>query len=741
MEADEKAQSSTLVSGSSRPQWHENSYPWTESPDGMKELDTEGPTDCGKFRFIRRSLGSWGIFVTLGGVTLTLAILGFLGFLWFGEGAAGGDGTFALWRWVMLGQRVTQAITLSTLVMRIAVTAQASIYTSLIAAIMIEKHGVPLSRIAEVSMIRSTNDGPFKLAWLLFTSARKSPTQALLVLILLATSVAVQFSSTILVSDLGFSALVADPKNESLALYMTNDTISLNHQTNNWLGRPTAYMPFGEAPFQGDPSPSELGASDTGVVRRVYLPVSQTQRTTLRRYKGQGFGFKSRFVCIRPSVNMTITVNAPPPFTATIPFFLQVHGNISHRTAFSRAGLFLPSNCSDGSCFPTSFNCSLPQFEYTTTAARQGFTSSLCLPDGGVVAASAKNYTLSEEPIPSYAEMFLFFRSNGTYDLWRGPNRTVLQGNFRLPNISATEGEWITYERAIGGNFNGERLDNGILRLDMSMCFQQLAFDFSDVQLSTDRDLSEPSVSWDAGKKLWDTSAIRRLLGILPVQPANTTSTLSAGNPEDRGIFRVDSLKNPRHLNTTQFFTNKLINNLYNSPNDQNVSLFMDTQGSGRSNFLPHVEYQALFADILNMTNRPGVAMQAALTAISGSIINEAIPQFDAAGSATITPSVQVLTPQRRLGFFIVVGIVFLHMLCGTAITVLFLRSTRYSVQGNYWHAISQTVSGHTSWIMQNSTQLTDNEVSGRLKGVDPQVKIAFSDRTRRIQIVVDQTN
>ena len=329
--------------------------------------------------------------------------------------------------------------------------------------------------------------------------------------------------------------------------------------------------------------------------------------------------------------------------------------------------------------------------------------------------------------------MILFFRSNGTYDLWRGPNLkgdipTYLSGNFRLRDEPSSHGEWITYNRTIGGLFGDEMKTNGVLRLDISMCFQQVAFDFSDVKLATANDLVEPSVTWDPVTRSWNTSSVRAMLGVL-----NATSY----NMSSQGSYTVESIENSAHLNTSQFFTNKIINNIYNSPNIQNTSLFMDTQGSGRSHIQPHIEYQAIFQDTLNTTNQPGVAMQATLTALSGSIINEAIAQFDGQENVTITSSVVVLAPRHFRGLIAVVALIAVNMLCGIVITIEFLLHTRYSSQGNYWHAVSQIISEHTAWILEDSTQSTDDVVAERLKEFDPEVKITLSTRCGRVQPVM----
>ncbi|KAF6824345.1 hypothetical protein CMUS01_10291 [Colletotrichum musicola] len=548
---------------------------------------------------LQHGLGIWGLSIIGGGTAIILAVLGFLVFLWSGEGPEDGRHATKAWRWVVLNQHITQAVTLSTVILRVAVTAQSSIYTSLIAGLVLEGHGVPLHRAAELSVIRCANDGPLRLSWLLLTSVRRSAAQAVLAVVLLLATVAVQFSSTLLVSDLELTPLVGDSIAKSVRLHVSRDVISLNRQMNNWVPQPTAYVPFGEVPqVERNSTPSELGVADTGVVKRVFLPLSTTELATLRGYEGKAYTFESRFVCVRPSISAALSTIIPPPNTDTLPFYLFASGNISWESTFQQAGLSLPKNCDGGSCFPSSFNCSLPQFQHAEAQATQGFASSLCLPDGRNARSSARNFTVSDESVAAYSQTFLFFRSNGTHDLWRGPGNTVLSNRFPLGTVSFTDGEWITHERSIGGwDPQGKRLDNGVMRLDVTACFQQLAFNMADVKLSSDRDLKEPWVSWDPQARRWDTSEVQEMLGT-----AATNKTTAS-----RGIFSVNMLQDPTHLDATQFLTNKLINDLYNSPRP-NVSVFLDPLSSGISNIKPHVEYQAVFADALAWRRDAGCA-------------------------------------------------------------------------------------------------------------------------------------
>ncbi|KAF5524008.1 hypothetical protein CGCA056_v004378 [Colletotrichum aenigma] len=675
---------------------------------------------------LQYGLGQYGMIIIGGGTTLILGILGFLLFLWSGEGFEDGRTASIAWRRIMLDQYIPQAITLSTVLLRSAVTAQSTIYTSLVAGIVLERHGVPLYRVAEISMIRCANDGPLRLAWLLVSSARKSVLQAALVIILLLTSLAVQFSSTLLVSDLGLASLVGDARDSTLRLHMSQEVISLNRQTNDWILRPRAYVPFGEVSSSGNSTPNNLGVSDTGVLNRVFLPVSSERMSSLRLYEGKGYGFDSRFVCMRPSVSAALSMTVPPSSTSLLSFYLALVGNISIQATFREAGLQLPPGCEDGTCFPSSFNCSLPQFQYTEAQVKQGLTNGLCLPDGSNARASAQNFTISGEPVTAWSEAFLFFRTNGTHDLWRSSDGRFLSVNLALPNVSYTDGEWITYERPIAElTPEGRRINKGVLRLDMTICFQQVAINFADVKVLSEKDLTEPKVTWDADGKVWDTRKVQRQLGIGP--RSNTTTR--------RGIYSVDFIQNRQYLNATQYLTNKLINDLYNSPRD-NISIFMDPLGSGISHVKPNVEYQAIFSDILNATNRPGVAMQSTLTALSGSIINDALPQFDVKGNALLTSSLNVLTPQSFRGLMVVFGVVALNMAVGLAVILVFMVQCRYSSQGNYWQGIAQIVSDETAWVLEGATQSSDSHVESQLSDQDAHVRVVRSSRSGRVRAV-----
>ncbi len=87
-------------------------------------------------RHALQSLGKLGISVIYGGGVLSLGILGFLLYLWLSQGD--------LWRLIVLNNSLAPTVTLCATFLRLILTAQAVVSTSLIAAILLERYGVPL---------------------------------------------------------------------------------------------------------------------------------------------------------------------------------------------------------------------------------------------------------------------------------------------------------------------------------------------------------------------------------------------------------------------------------------------------------------------------------------------------------------------------------------------------------------------------------------------------------------------
>jgi len=716
--------------------------------------------------FGRRTLASLGVFgstILLGGGAAVLAVLALLLFLWAPAlGTQQVTETSAVWRWLAVSDSrplaLLQTITVLTALARLATAAQATLATSLLAAVVLESPaGVPLFRVPEFSVMRSASHGrgPLRLAWLLLRSsaANASPREVLfaaLAAALLVLSAAVQFSSAILISDLGRLRVPGAPGQALVPVLMSADAFraaATRPQTaRSWLETaPSAWVPFGEgvAP-RADMAPSRSGVSDTGLLRRVFLPLPQDGEASLRRYVGPGYALDARYVCVPPVVDAALSVapttDVPP--ADRMPFHSNITGSINYGATFGGAGLAFDSSCSAGSCFPSTIDCTIPSLVPPTQQA--GNTSSQFLYGGqayGVCvlpgADASSNPGAAQAPllgnagssIAPDAKVILLSRNNGNWLSWSfqngglpGQPRQGLNGTIRVPSADATssqDGEWTKLQ-----------LVNGVV-LELSLCFQQVAVSVTDVDVSRAADAVLPSTGWNRKTGMLDTSSARNMLGAM----SNSTSRSS------RGIFTMNPVGNSRERfdNTTQYFVNQLL--LKDLPaSGRSLSMIMQPMATSYSSLQPEMEYQALFADILATTGRPAMGLHSIMTAAMGSVVNKAVTSglVDVPEAAAVTASVDVLAPERFVGLAIVMVLLLLHLLCVVGITTQFLTRTKFSGRGkgNHWQTIAQVVSVGTKRTFEGAVERTDKEIGAMLGNGDIRVRIDRCPYTGRVTIV-----
>ncbi|KAK0704360.1 hypothetical protein B0H67DRAFT_464300, partial [Lasiosphaeris hirsuta] len=622
---------------------------------------------------LRAALGILGSVTILLGSLVVFGVLGFLIFLWTGEGHGGSERASASWRWFVIGERITQAITLSTVVIRFIIVGQATICTSLVAAVILERHGIPLSKLAEVSIFRSINDGPYRLSWVLITNAfsKASIFPTLLITILVFGDIATQFLSTMLVTDLQLDLLVGDPVNEILMLEMSNSFSGSIYPHNTFSRQPT-YAPFGENNVSAiSPLPNEKGLSDTGIMQRVFVPVKETNRTSLRSYEGKAYAMNSRFVCVPPVLEKPHITLVPGPKEVSDANGYFISAGIDIAGTLADAGLEFPPDCDGGSCFAGSsaFNCSLPWVE----KAAYGIPTALCLPDGSNAYSPYPSWAINDRPLSNRSEILLIIRSNTTNVDFTMP------GTSPIPESHVSnEAEWKIYSAL-----------NHSVAIELSLCFQQIDFDFVTAHLTTPTDLQAPIPGWAASTYDWNTTSIQSFLG---TAPSPSPSSSSSSSSSSRGIYTIASLTSPLKTHTTWDLTARLVTHVYLASADalQNVTLFMAPKAGGFQTVLADMSLQALFADTLSATNRPALALQSLMTTMAASAVSEALRQFDVPGAATTASSVLALHPRGVRGLVAATVVVLVDVLVAGVIVGVFLRQTRFSAQGDYWHAIGQ---------------------------------------------------
>jgi hypothetical protein len=292
-----------LVENKSHPllEVHENR---TTCRDDEASVDPERP----EHRPLRARLGTWSIVVLIISTLASLAIIGFLAILWqYGNNPAEGSRTAHA---IAVDGFMVKAITLSSVVLRLAIALQAGICTSLAAALLLEGNKVPLPDLLHFAAVRSINNGPLALIYPIGRQLRlyiyALPTVVMVVIFL--TTTASQLGSTILVLDLLPSTIESSLGESSHSFGSDNDTeVMTRAKLSNidyWGSRPLAYIPYGEMWSAGK---STENMHDTGIVYQGMFPSRDAEvLSQLRAWNTVTTVFASRVACVAPTIEATL---------------------------------------------------------------------------------------------------------------------------------------------------------------------------------------------------------------------------------------------------------------------------------------------------------------------------------------------------------------------------------------------------------------------------------------------------
>lgn len=298
-------------------------------------------------------LSRWLRFVIFVSLLVLIESAIFLSWLWFE------DPSTDLWRRVVLGSLLTQAITITSVLIRTAIGSLAVISTSMIASVALESHGVPLDAVAEVSIARFTNGGPQSLFMLLLSgNTFKAPIRFLTMTLLLVV-LASQFTSTLLITDLEVTRISSFNQtiNNSFNFHQsTYDVLRiLNSKVRNyWERRPDRSETFAEYSEIGM---SVEGVDDTGPTIRALIPLAlQSEREELRTFEGISRVIDVRVLCVRPEPIIDLRF-CHYKTKSEVTYWYQICGTVTTRVS-NLPVRNIETRGSDGS-ITTSFTCPL----------------------------------------------------------------------------------------------------------------------------------------------------------------------------------------------------------------------------------------------------------------------------------------------------------------------------------------------------------------------------------------------
>ncbi|KAI1426413.1 hypothetical protein F5Y12DRAFT_794299 [Xylaria sp. FL1777] len=688
---------------------------------------------------LKESLGRTGSVAIFGGSVIILLSVGFLSLLWFGYGdkpeAAGSPW---IWRRIAVNDWMTRTITILALVIRSVVSFQVALCTSMIAALVLEKRSARKSDVAYLSIARSVSDGPRKVVQLLLSSRSWSVltyVEVWLICLLALVMLALQFSSTLLLSDLHDFIIAGDVKLKPVKNFSTFQILNESGVHGPLLVNDPTYAVFGEERSNSNITPSASGFSDTGIIRRGYLPFQGSEnRTSVRKYHGSTLVTNSRIVCVPAQIDGHFL-----PHDGQLEYLGVGHmtGTLNYSQSLREAYKGPGPLCAGRDCESVPFDCSIPGIFYSSLPQ-----SNLCFIEtvGRTSRAIAALWTsdllaflnTEGEPWSLNSTIFLISRSSVTNHDWDG-----ITEPYPIPP-ARKNGEWNKFE-VVGGRW-----------VDTSLCFSRFHIEPQYVDMIAEKPTYEPVVEWDGITLPHDTTAASAFVGLeSPLKP-----------PRDRGLMDMDILPTP----DPGIPGNKTVDGLTFSELSA-VVIRSILFGLTTNNFVPgsisgcifcndysfatSQGFCLLFTDIIESTGRAAPALHSYLALSATSAYDTFLKGFNITETVELATTTSVRTPgpcseYRCSGFISVTTLLGVHLVIVMAITALFVAQARYSRCSNTWHAVAQLVaSEELQDVLVQSNNAKDTLITKALQRdkSDYFVKLGQASGSNRVRFLKQDDN
>jgi hypothetical protein len=715
------------------------SHPLLEIHENQSaHCDGVAPSEQRKHRPLRQRLGTWSIGVLILSTIATVAIVGFLAALWqYGNNPS--KGSHAAHAIAVDGYMV-KAITLSSVVLRLAVALQAGICTSLAAALLLESNKVPLPDLLHFGAIRIINSGPPALMYPIGRQLRvyMRTLPAVIMVVIFLTTTASQLGSTILVLDLLSTDIEGSLNDFSHSFGNDNDTSAMTRarllNIDFWGSRPLAYIPFGEIWTAGH---SSEHMHDTGTSYDGMVPSWDAEVTSrLRAWNTVTTVFASRVACVAPTIDATFQQDEAGGGA-------YITGN-----ATFESGSNDPVFCVDGgegTCVIT-FNCSLPTYQtadvtdtelppnsdwimgicavgvspYWTygpsffgieTATVDVITNTTgnatgnCIGDAtgdpsgnstddatGACTDPSSNASAQKNSELPLLQMGITMVLNHTGLGAVNPALNATKSS--VTKAKSMTKEWATYSLT----------DRGVV--DLSLCFVRAESRHKYVKMRSHKRLQTAEVGWDFDNWRYDTDQVQRLYDV----------NGDLGDAQSRMVLEMempiyDEAKIPSARITDAW--RNLETGLYSTMAYQGRGTFLPgCFGCGAENAISvHPHTSTLFQDIVKRTRHPASGLQTIFSTIAQSAYYEDLPTFNVDYPTQNILSLNMEIPQRWIGFGAVVGILTLHLAMVIIMLYLFATRTKYSMVGEMWHSIGHVIDHVPERLLKESMGRTDDEI------------------------------
>ncbi|RYP18893.1 hypothetical protein DL765_003681 [Monosporascus sp. GIB2] len=590
-------------------------------------------------------------------------------------------------------------VTLASLLIRLVVSAQTTTAISLVASVLLESH-VHLVRVPDVSMLRFANPGLLVTSRIMLEYIFAPPFVGILGLCLILSSIALQFSSTILLSDFDtVPALTVNQTNQLNVSYRYYSPLRSTNQVSYsgalWTATPSEFPVFAE---YNDPGYRRFSDAvhDTGVTVRSFLPISsKLTRMGLDRYHGYSTMMDMRVACIRPVLGNITFTDIQDPSSGYHFAYLQGHATPSTHIPL------LPSTASN---LTTKISCPANSFE-----------------EANLLGFGKPSFTLCTlYPIDGGLKSPLTFNTSG------GMVHLVFDHTNTTAGLIDTQDVWSTKDDGVWTKLIPPPSQTVPLGSDMrvTMCYDSRSSSNSTRLVAAESlgDREEPQVSikrtliHNQPIPQFDTEPVRRQLGA-----TNDILTL-----EERGLLKLEL--DPDYKD--QMLSNQ---GYHSNPFDVDMSYLtihpfndidalilcmnceMDNDYPGNTRIVNN-RLASIFVDSLEETNSPAVALQAVFTIYTQTAYYSLVPYFDILGKGTITITESYYIPAKTIGFASVTALLLIHLILVAMAVACFASWSRHTLLSNVWQTFTQAAVVIDENGLYNATTIPDEDIHRSLK-------------------------
>lgn len=198
--------------------------------------------------------------------------------------------------------------------------------------------------------------------------------------------------------------------------------------------------------------------------------------------------------------------------------------------------------------------------------------------------------------------------------------------------------------------------------------------------------------------------------------------------PSSADVFSLDYSTgvNYNWFNTSTYpWVSTKVVSFMNEDLNKDFCLYCDPSDGMRINTGIEILQASTFNSVLKETGSPALALQAQLTILLRMAYYAWLPLFNAEAKVTTVSFVTPPAPVSNRGYWAVMGILSLHILCCLVTTGLFFTTTKYSLLGNAWSAFAQVaIAEKTQVALRNGVLATDDEVEEMLRKEGDEKKI-----------------